>query len=232
MTTQAALLWELQTLDLNLVKRRRRLKEIAALLGDHQQITEKRESLNAAETALRPVQTRSRDLDLEIKGLVQKAKTASDLLYSGKVRNPKELEDLQEEIAGLQKRQKQLEDSLIEVYLDIEERQTGIKSLQADLEALLQTEGTEHQKLHREAQKLQEELQDLEQTRQTAVQKIDPTALKKYDSMWVAKKGTPVSRLEGESCKLCGVEQTTIIVQKVHRGQELIFCHVCGRILS
>lgn len=232
MTAQATLLYQLQTLDLNLAKRRARVKEIAALLGDQTQLTTAQSALASAETALKPWQTRSRDLDLEIKGIAQKIKETDSLLYSGKIRNPKEMQEMQEEIASLHKRQGQLEDELIDAMVHVDDGQEVVKVAQANLKTVMATLAGSQLDLHAEQERLTAEISDLEARRKAAVQAIDPAALQKYESMRPAKRGQPVAPLAGESCKLCGVEQTSSIVHKVHQGHELIFCLSCGRILA
>jgi uncharacterized protein len=230
-TAQATLLYQLQTIDLNLAKRRTRLKEITALLGDNQKVTDAQSKLTAAENALKPHQVRSRDLDLEIKSVAAKMKTTNDHLYSGKVRNPKEMQEMQDEITSLQKRQSQLEDELIETMLYVEEAENAIKAAQNELNTITATAAGEHTDLRAEQERLQNEVRQLEETRKGAAQAITPAALQKYESLRVAKKGQVVAPLSGQSCKLCGVEQTSSIVQKVHQGQELVQC-TCGRILA
>jgi hypothetical protein len=232
MTDQAPLLYQLQTLDIALSKRRVRLKEIAALLGDDHKVAEARAALTDAEGVLRPLQTRGRDLDLEIKALVDKIKAADDRLYSGKIRNPKEMQELQDEIASLKKRQSHLEDDSLEVMMRVEDAQAGVEQSQAALKTALALQAGDQLSLRNEQEKLTAEVRQAETERKAAAQQIDPSALKQYEQLRVAKKGgAVVAPLVGESCKLCGVEQTTSIVQKVHQSQELTLCWSCGRIL-
>jgi uncharacterized protein len=232
MTAQSTLLYQLQTVDLNLAKRRTRLKEIAALLGNNQKVAAAQAQVAAAEAKLKPYQVRSRDLELEIKSVAEKIKTTNDHLYSGKVRNPKEMQDMQEEITSLQKRQSQLEDTLIETMLHVDEEQAALDESQANLKQVIATEAGEQVSLHDEQERLQAEVKQLDENRKIAIPTIEQTALQKYESMRVAKKGQPVALLQNGSCKLCGVEQTTNITHKVQQGRELVMCLSCGRILA
>lgn len=232
MSSQAQSLYQLQTLDIALSKRRVRLKEIAALLGDDHKVAEARTALTDAENVLKPLQTRSRDLDLEIKALVDKIKAADERLYSGKIRNPKEMQDLQNDITSLQKRQSHLEDDLLELMMRVEEAQEGVDRAQAALKAALALQAGEQLSLRNEQENLTAEVRQAEAERKAAAQHIAPGTLKQYEALRIAKKGgAVVAPLVGESCKLCGVEQTTSIVQKVHQSQELVPCWSCGRIL-
>src|SRR5438128_1980496 len=104
-------------LDLAIAQHRARLDEITALLGNDKQVSQARQQLDAANQALKPWQTRARDLDLEIKSLIQKIQQTDRKLYSGKVGNPKELKDMQSELVSLKRRQSQLEDEMLEAMV-------------------------------------------------------------------------------------------------------------------
>jgi hypothetical protein len=232
MTEQAAQLYQLQTMDLNLAKRRLRLKEIAALLADDARVNESRAALTAAEDALKPWQVRSRTLDLEIKGLADKIKTTTERLYSGKVRNTKEMQEMQDEIASLERRRGHLEDDLIEAMLRIEEAQAAVDAARTTFDTVTVTMAGEKHDLKGEQDRLTAEMHKLEAMRKAAAQTVDPAALQKYEALRTAKKGQAVSVMVGESCKSCGVEQTSAIVQQVHQSHALVCCWSCGRILT
>jgi len=70
--SQAAFLYQLQTLDLAIAQRRTRLEQIAVILGKDESVSRAQSQLDAADQALTPWQTRNRNLDLEIKSLIQK----------------------------------------------------------------------------------------------------------------------------------------------------------------
>ncbi|MBX3086789.1 MAG: hypothetical protein KF716_34470 [Anaerolineae bacterium] len=232
MTAQATLLYQLQGVDVNIAKRRQRLKEITTLLADDKATADARAALTQAEDSLKPWQVRNRDLDLEIKGLIDKIKTTNDMLYSGKVRNPKEMQDMQHEIEALQKRQSNLEDELLEVMLRVEEGQATLEAAQGQLKQVMAVAAGSKMDLHNEQERLAGEVRSLEATRGAAAQLIEPTALQKYESMRVAKRGQPVALMVDEGCTLCGVQQTSNIVLKVREGRELVPCMGCGRILA
>ncbi|MCC7446931.1 MAG: hypothetical protein IT324_05905 [Anaerolineae bacterium] len=228
----ATLLYRLQTLDLAIAQRRARLREIEAVLGKDEQVTLARQQLDAAEQALKPWQTRARDLDLEIKSLAQKIKETDRALYGGKVRNPKELQDMQDDIASMQRRQSQLEDDLLDAMMHSDEGQTAIGGAEQALkQAQARFAGSQHDLLDEQA-RLQRELTDLEAKRQQAAAGIDKDALTKYEALRVKKRGQAVALMQEESCKTCGVEQTSMIAQQVRQGSQLVYCNSCGRILA
>jgi uncharacterized protein len=232
MIGQATLLYRLQTLDLAIAQHRSRLDEIAAILGDDEQVSRARAALDNANQELKPWQTRARDLDLEIKGLVQKIQQTDRLLYSGKVSNPKELQDMQDELVSLRKRQGQLEDDLLEAMVRSEDGQTAVTGAQQTLDKAQATWAGSQTDLLGEKQRLENELDDLTARRKQAAAEIDPASLAKYEALRPKKRGQPVSLLQGDSCSLCGVEQTSTVAQQVRQSAQLVYCESCGRILA
>jgi predicted nucleic acid-binding Zn-ribbon protein len=230
--SQATLLYRLQTLDLTLAQRRARLAEIDVALGKDESVAAARERLEAANRALKPWQTRNRDLDLEIKSLTQKIQTTNQMLYSGRITNPKECQDLEEEVASLTRRKDQLEYDQIEAMLHIDEEQAAVADAQRALDAAQAVWAGSQTDLLAEQQRLERELVDLEARRNQAVSAIEAVSLSKYEGMRLKKHGQPVALLDGDSCALCGVEQTSMIAQQVRQGAELVYCESCGRILA
>ncbi len=231
-TPQATLLYRLQTLDLTLAKHRTRLKEIETTLGQDERVQGARTALAAAEAALSTFQTRARDLDLENKSLSAKIKATESRLYSGAVTNPKELRDMQDEIASLQKRQAKLEDDNIESMLYVEQEQANVKAAQQTLAETLKTFASSQSTLIMEKGRLEVEEANYAERRKEAAAVVDPANLARYEALRVKKRGQAVALLKDESCATCGVEQTSVIGQQVRAGHQLILCNSCGRILA
>jgi len=230
--SQATLLHRLQTVDLAIAQCRNRLAEIDALLGKDETVVRARKQLETAENALKPWQIRSRDLDLEIKGIVQKIQATDQHLYSGKVSNPKELADMQDEIASLKRRQTQLEDSLLEAMLQTEEGQTVVAEAQQGLRKAEAAWAGSQTDLIDEKARLEAQLVVFEDKRKEAAGPVDPANLKKYEAMRQKRRGQAVALLQGDSCTLCGVEQTSMTAQQVRQGHQIMLCESCGRILA
>src|SRR5688572_14994668 len=98
---QAEALWHLQEIELNLLRHQKRLNEIATILGDDQAVLAAQTLLADAQKALVPLRTKARNFELEIQSNGQKAQQTEQQLYSGKVKNTKEMQDMQSEIAAL-----------------------------------------------------------------------------------------------------------------------------------
>src|SRR5690606_19989334 len=114
-------LYHLQQIDLEILRHRKRLKEIATALGDSAVVQDAQVQLTSAQEQLKPLRTKMRNLETELQTNTQKAKSTEDRLYSGSVKNPKELQDMQLEIDSLKKRNAELEELLLEQMVLVDE---------------------------------------------------------------------------------------------------------------
>ncbi len=228
---QAQALYHLQAIDLTISERQSRLASVERALGDDKPVIAAEQALQQAEKTLAPWRQRVRDLELEIKSLVEKATAAERQLYSGSISNPKVLQDRQDELASLKRRRAKLEDDLLEAMIEVENAQAALGEAQGNLEQVRSAWEKDQSDLAREQQSLREALEELKAQREAALQHVNPESLAAYDSLRASKRGQAVAQLTGNACKSCGVSQTTATIQQVRQGRELIFCSNCGRIL-
>lgn len=232
MPSQATLLYGLQKVDLELGRHRARLKEIDALLNGDETVARALKTLDAAQTALKPWQTRARDLDLEIKGIVEKVKATDDDLYGGRIRSPKALQELQEEVAALKRHQSTLEDNLLEAMMEVEAHQGEVSGSQQALDAARAALASQQTDLIDERGRLQADVARLDAQRKERAAAVEPTSLAAYDKLRPRFRGQPVAMLQPDGCSMCGVEQTQVNAQAARAGRTLVYCESCGRILA
>lgn len=228
----ATQLYRLQVLDLAIAQKRKRVQEIDALLSNDERVSTAQRALTDAENALKPWHTRARDLDLEIKSIAEKIKQTDDTLYSGKVKNPKEMTEMQDEIASLQRHQSQLEDQMLDAMVKTDEGQSEVAAAQQALAETKTAQASQNADLVAEKSQLERELTGLENQRAQAAAGIDAASLKAYDALRPRKAGRAVALLKGNSCSACAIQQTSTIVQQVQQAKTIVYCASCGRILA
>lgn len=231
MQTPGQALYQLQDVEVTMARKRKRLGEITKLLGDSQAVQAAQATLQAAEARLKPLKTRQRDLELQLQSTRQKHKATEERLYSGAVRNPKELQDMQQEIVALKKRDAELQDQELEVMVAIDEAQAEVSAAQAHLERVNAQLAEQHGELVAEKLALERDLSQLEDQRQRISRTIQPEHLKLYTSLKPSKGGHPVASLKGTHCSACGIEQTSVVVKAVKSGEPFTYCTNCRRIL-
>ncbi len=192
---------------------------------------EKRSRTLFAQHTLKPLQVKMRDLELEIQSNLAKSQTTEQQLYSGKVRNPKELQDMQQEIAALKNWHGELENRLLEAMVAVEEAEARLADEQIQLEKVATLWESQHQDLLQEKDQLEKQLANLRAKHKAALAEVAPENLNVYNGLKPRKNNQPIAALQEGSCAVCGIEQTSTIEQEVRRGHQLVMCLGCGRIL-
>jgi predicted nucleic acid-binding Zn-ribbon protein len=169
-------------------------------------------------------------LELEVQSLVDKTSRDEQRLYSGVIRNPKELEDLQAEVTALKRRRQQLEENLLEMMIEREDAETAQAQAQSHLDEV-QTDWTARQAdLVGEQEELQGELAEIEQARKTLLPSIDASDLRTYEALRRRKGGVAVALLRDSTCGACGVGIPPSLEWQLRQGK-LAPCSNCERIL-
>lgn len=224
-------LYRIQKLDLKLHAQRQRAKEIDAELANNEAVQQAEQAKQAVEQRLRPEEARVTDLNLELQTIAAQRKQFSAQLYGGSVSNPKELQDIEHKIDALTRRQSELETALLETMMVVDDLKAQFDAAAARLAEAQAAHASEHGALLEERQQVRTEIRQLKAQREKLVAETDAEALALYDEMWHPKQGRPVAVMEGDRCQHCGVSQTEVVAQRVRRGQEIVFCANCGRIL-
>lgn len=229
--SQAKALYKLQQIDQNISQAKNRLAEIATELADNVAVQQASAKVEAAQTRLVPLQKAARELEHEIETTTNKAKQSEDRLYSGNVKNPKELQDLQNEIHSLKQRGDELEERLLEKMMEVEEAETSLQSAEETLQETETATATENQHLIQERDSLQKKVEALQNDREVALEPISDDSLKQYDALKPRTRGLVVAVMRDGTCSACGVQQNRAIESEVRRNQSIVPCGNCGRIL-
>ncbi|MCK4832613.1 MAG: hypothetical protein KAS81_07585 [Anaerolineales bacterium] len=227
---RSADLYSLQITDLDLDAATQRLDTVNQELLDTGELMSARQRLENAREELRAWGTQQRDQELTLSSLEHKKRASEQRLYGGKIRNPKELSDLHEEVASLNRRKAVIEDELLETMLMVEEGEEEQDQAVESLTAIESDWKATQARLHSEKESLEEKLSDLADLRQQQIA-IPPAAdLAKYEHLRQRKRGRPVALLNGAECQRCmtGVSAARV---KEARGEGLAICGTCGRIL-
>ena len=229
--SQPKTLRRLQKLDLDIDARRKRIREIAAQLEQDTTLRNAQAAVKAIQDKLRPKETHTKDLNLEIETVATQTAQFSDRLYGGSVSNPKELEDLQDKITERKRHHAALEETLLETMIEVEELQEQLAGATTHLIDVEAAWNTEHTTLSAEAKQLKREIKSLKTERKDVEPDVNAANLELYQTLRAQKHGHAVSLLQNEACSVCRVGQTSNIVQQVRQGEDIILCSSCGRIL-
>ena len=114
---QSAHLYLLQKLDSHLDQIQARVSEIDRLLSEDERVLAARQVADAAHRNLENARLEARNADHLVSDQKVKIEQSEASLYGGRIRNPKELQDLQKEIESLKRHLATLEDRQLETMI-------------------------------------------------------------------------------------------------------------------
>ena len=167
----------------------------------------------------------------EANGLKIKIEQAEASLYSGSIKNPKELQDLQKDIASLKKHLVTLEERQLDAMLQTETTGAELEKAKTDLALVQSRLGNEHKKLLDEQTELLSHLDRLGREREAAVTPIDSPLLATYEDLRKQKRGVAVTEVDDDACTACGTTINASLKQNARSQKQLAHCPSCGRIL-
>ena len=222
-------LYQLQECDLEIESNEQALGQVAGQLGESQTVAGIRQQLEREQQHQTELAHQQHSTEWELNDLNTKLTTSEEELYSGRIRNPKELANLQHEIDLLKDQRSQLEDKVLAVMEQVDLTTKGI----ADLNTRLRSTEIEWQnqqlELSAQLEKIKTVVSDLKQTRQLLVSAISPQAIDIYQELR-KNKGVAVAVVKQGICRSCRISLPVSELQQV-RGSSLVHCSSCGRIL-
>ena len=223
--------YQLQGADLERAEVARKLQEAERAIGETPELVQARVAVENEEQNLKRLRAQERDMDLEIKGLSGKITAGEQRLYSGQVRNPKELEDLQADLRSLRSRRETLEDQLLATINDADEsQQTLLQATQKRGE--VEQQWQENQAgLRSRIEELRMQLAQLEDRVGALRSALPASLLAEYEETCRKKGGRGIAAIRRGMCEGCRVTVPTSVVQQVRRGPDMVRCNSCGRIL-
>ena len=225
------LLGQLNEIDLAMDAVRARMAEIAEALKEPSALSAARAAARAAETELTGFRRTQRECELDQQQAAARLSQAQGRLYSGRIRNPKELEDAERDVAQLQRQRAAAEDALLEALIAVEAATEASTAAQAELNQLSAAWAATQAALRDEQAQLSERLAAGRAQQAAARRAIPPASLQTYDSLRPRRGGRAVARLDGDTCAACLVAVPPLKAEAAREGDALVYCENCGRLL-
>ncbi len=222
-------LHDLQTLDIQLRTSEQRQAEITSRLGDSREVASARQRLDALAQRLDKETKELHTAEWTVGDLSIKLAKIEETLYSGRVRNPKELSGYQQESDELKGRRDKAEDQAIEAMSRSELTIASVSDTTVELTKLEADWRSRQSELSAELEELTLAHAGLTQQRAETVSGISTNAISVYQLVQ-KQKGTAVARVEQGTCRGCQISLSTTELQQVRSG-DLVRCSSCGRIL-
>jgi len=224
-------LYELQLIDTQLNSVKIELASIQKKLKQDKQVLSAVKHLEESHKIEESEQRTLRQIIDEIDQKKIKHSQSDAMLYSGKVQNPKELQDLQLEIQSLKNIIAKLEDKQLDQMIRLEEAQSQLEQARTALNSVSSQFETSKSQLAARMTVLTSNESMLRRKREVVLQSISPDLLKQYETLLTRKNGLAIVLLENDACAVCGTQLTPSERQEVRLTNVLFHCPTCGRIL-
>ena len=220
----------LQQLDSEIESARRRIAEIPAV---QEALAARLEQANAAVAAakqrLAASLTERKAIENEVAAIQARlSKYKGQLL---ELKTNKEYTTMLHEIATAESAIRSHEDRVLERMEEAEIISGEVKAAEAELKTQQAGIATERKALEAEAATLQGAADQKSAARGEAAKALSPTALKLFEYVSKQRKGLAVAEARDGSCTLCHVRMRPQVYNDVRRGESLIQCESCNRIL-
>ncbi len=224
-------LYRLQQVDSQIDQIQARLKTIQQTLENDVELRGARENVAAADTKYKDAERTLKQSEAEVEKQHIKIQQTEASLYGGQVHNPKELQDLQKDVASLKRHLETLEERQLEAMLAAESTEADFQTAKTNLEFTQSNLKDQNHDLTKESEALHKDLERLSSERQAVITDIAKEYLSVYEQLRKQKRGIAITTISDSSCEACGTTLTPSQQQNAHSTSQLFHCPTCGRIL-
>ena len=230
MTGQITKVTRLQSLDLRIAELQR---EVSALPKHIAQIEKALDShlrrLDADRAALAANQKDRKRLEEEIKIQEQKISKLKTQMLDAKTNE--QYRAFQHEIAFCEAEIRKHEDKILDLMTESEPLEVNVKKAEASLKEEKKQVDAEKAKARERTAVDQAQLSELEAERKAIVTGVKPQIYSAYERIRKKWHGVAVAEATEGRCGACQISLRPQFYQDLRRGDELMFCESCGRIL-
>jgi len=224
-------LYRLQQLDTQIDQLKSRLAAIEKELTDDSSVAFARQKFKKAEDRLQSKKSEITSIEHQAESIRIKLEQNQASLYGGKITNPKELQDLQQEAVSLRRQVNAVEDELLEQMISAEELQSDVETTQALLENAESTLTRKRELLEGERTVAVSEIDRLSSERETVAQTAPPDELSLYRELRNKRRGIAVAKVVDGACSACGSNLSAALLQQAKSPLFIAYCDTCSRIL-
>ena len=159
----------------------------------------------------------------------EKIKTNDNKLFSGTITSAKELENYQEEIRILKQKNSEMEDRILEIMIEMEEKLGKVKLAQEERDKSEANVNRIKNEVSEKIEVLKNIAEGLKKRRESVTLRIPGDYLKKYKELKDKKGGIAVVVLKDNFCNVCNMQIPTIAAEEIEDIDKIYRCPLCGR---
>ena len=224
-------LFRLQTQDTLRMRMNARLKEIERIIAADREVNQANTRLTQAQEINKSAESALQGIMAQVKEKKIKRELTQANLFSGKVRNPKELQDLQAETQALDRTIAKLEEEQLQAMMSLEETTDAMRQAENELQKVLDRKSSQNSLLIGEKHKIEAEIPQVDAQRQTLREQLDEATFTIYRNLLKSKAGRAVAEVHDDTCGACGVTVPPADIQAAKSPNLITYCKNCGRII-
>ena len=229
--SQTLSLYRLQQIDSQIDRTQVRLQAIKKILEDNAELQLASEQVQSSDTNYKSAEQVLKQAEVDVQHQHIKIEQTEASLYGGTTHSPKELQDLQNDVAALKRHKATLEDQQLEAMLAVEKAEIAYHSAQENLQAVSNRLVDQNQSLQQELGTLQKEIDRLTTERNATAGAIPIDAIGLYDQLRQERRGLAIATISDNSCDACGSTLSLAQMQSARSSGQMTLCPSCGRIL-
>ena len=224
-------LYRLQETDSQIDKIQRRLDEIQKILDDNSELKRAQVYFDQCSDACSLTEKTLHNAEGDVKKQRIKIQQTEAVLYGGSVKNPKEVQDLQNKSESLKRYLLTLEDTQLEAMFAHEAETEVLDEAQAKLNKIKAKLIQENSQLRGEKSALDERKERFLKERDIALPALQKDHLQLYNKLRKTKRGVAIASIKNGGCSACGSTLTLAVQQKSRITTEIAYCPSCRRIV-
>ena len=158
-----------------------------------------------------------------------KTKIEEDL-YSGKITDLKQLEQLSIDKEETFKLIDELESKILKLIDDNEDLEKNYSTIKDDYMKLKDDAKITEKEFNELVEEVRDKINNSKQEKDKVLAKIDDKILKRYN-LTREKRGRGIVPVNGEICGGCNMRIPTYLIADIRKQTEIIYCESCGRLL-
>lgn len=215
-----------------LVERERELRDqieqIETLLTTNPDVARAEEALARAHETEQQIELRLREFDRERESHRTRLRSRERELMSGRIRNPTELIQLNAEVEHMKESFAEEEEAELRLMEDGEAAEEAVRVAVATLEDARTRAASDEPTLRRDLEAYQSELATVKADSDSAWSQVPAP----FQAAFLRVRAHPaVAEVDHNQCLECRVGVTSSGMQALRKGEEVVHCDNCGRIL-
>lgn len=229
--TEIARLHDLQKIDTNLEKANRHLQQLKKVLEEPAVVQQARSTVDATAQELALWNNRQRDSELEAQSLGSRIRGSEQKLMGGTVRNPKELEDLQQSIEAMKRQVAGVDEKGVEALEKVETLSATLLRQKNSFESLEKQWAAKQEEYLADESRTKRIVLQLRAHRAKLVEALPVADTQLYEDLRKRRAGVAVATIVNGQCSACNVKVPVGVVSAARSETVPAICTSCGRIL-